>query len=305
MKRRLLITGIVVLLLTAMMTVIWLILEWPSPNLVLKYGFPPTGGPTGRTLTTEGVEFVEIGPGCFLMGSDSNGEPGDFLGGLCYPFGLPWGDQPNPSNEMPVHWVDFRRGFWIARTEVTNAQYGRFKPGHDRGPMTRDDLHPAAYVSWEDAKRYCTWLSDRSGRSIRLPSEAEWECACRAGTSGEFCVGDDASRLGEVANCNDDGPSPRGADIVASRRPNPWGLFDLHGNVWEWCADVHHCDYRGAPSDGQAWIAGPCTSDRVKRGGFWSSSAENCRSAARSRLSPFSIQPHVGIRPAFTLPEKE
>ena len=130
--KRLLIIALAALLLAGILVVAWTVAGLPPVRMVVRYGFDYGPEPTGRTLTVEGVEFVEIGPGCFLMGSDLNGEPGDFLGGLCYPFGLPWGEQPEPSDEMPVHWVEFSRGFWVAKTEVTNEQYEAFDPKHKR-----------------------------------------------------------------------------------------------------------------------------------------------------------------------------
>jgi len=120
MKRMILIL-LVLLLLSGIGVVTWTVAGLPPVRMVWRYGFSYGPEPTDRTLTVEGVEFVEIGPGCFLMGSENEAEGGDLLGRWCARFGLPWGDQPQPSDEMPVHWVEFPRGFFIARTEVTNA----------------------------------------------------------------------------------------------------------------------------------------------------------------------------------------
>jgi len=111
----------VLLLLAGLGIIAWTVAGLPPVRMVWHYGFSYGPEPTGRTLTVEGVEFVEIGPGCFQMGSEKNAEGGDWLGKLCARLGLPWGDHPKPSWEMPVHWVEFPRGLWIARTEVTNA----------------------------------------------------------------------------------------------------------------------------------------------------------------------------------------
>jgi formylglycine-generating enzyme required for sulfatase activity len=236
------------------------------------------------------------------MGSNLGAEGGDFLGRWCARFGLPWGDPPKPSVEMPVHWVEFPRGFFIADMEVTNAQYEVFDPKHERSKYSTGDRDPVVEVSWEDARKYCAWLSEESGQAIRLPSESEWECACRAGSKREFCFGDDEKRLGEYAwyAANSDGK----AHAVGTRRANAWGLHDLHGNVWEWCEDTYHENYEGAPADGTAWTEGgeevePGTPLRVFRGGIWDFWAVYCRSANRGGDHPRSRFRFLGFRPAF------
>jgi formylglycine-generating enzyme required for sulfatase activity len=206
---------------------------------------------------------------------------------------------------MPVHWVEFRRGFWIAATEITNAQYERFDSKHERSEYSQGDDTPIAEVSWEDAKKYCAWLSENSGRPIRLPSEAEWECTCRAGSDDEFTFGDAEARLSEYAWYDE--ISGR-AHAVATKRPNRWGLSDLHGNIWEWCEDTYHGSYKDAPADGSAWTEGgvewePGTPRRVLRGGGWSRPSVGCRSAVRHGDHPaFSVW-ILGFRPAFSSPD--
>jgi len=110
-KKRTVLILATLLLLVGITTIVWEVNDWPPVRLILKYGFPPTGGPTGNVKTIEGIEFVELKPGYFRMGSKFNAKGGDWLGKLCAPLGLPWGKQPEPSDEMPVHWVEFRRGF--------------------------------------------------------------------------------------------------------------------------------------------------------------------------------------------------
>jgi len=121
MRKRIIISLIILALLGFILTVVWKIADWPPPGMILRYGLTPGCEPTGETMTIEGVDFVEIGPGCFRMGSTHRAKGGNVLGKVCAVVGLPWGDQPEPSREMPVHWVEFRRGFWIAKYEVTNA----------------------------------------------------------------------------------------------------------------------------------------------------------------------------------------
>ena len=153
-----------------------------------------------------------------------------------------------------------------------------------------------ADVSWEDAKKYCAWLAAKARRPIRLPSEAEWECACRAGGDGEFTFGDDEEKLSEYAwyDENSDGR----AHEVATKRPNRWGLFDLHGNVVEWCEDTWHDSYHDAPGDGSAWVYEGSPS-RVIRGGSFDYSAEDCRSADRNWSPLGGRYEGLGFRPAF------
>jgi formylglycine-generating enzyme required for sulfatase activity len=281
---------------------VWTLAELPPVSMVLRYGFSYGPEPTGKVETYEGVAFVEIGPGCFRMGSEKNALGEDLLGQLCARFNLPWGEQPKPSDEMPVHWVEFPRGFFIAMMEVTKAQYEVFKKEHKRGKYSPVDRDPVVEVSWEDAKKYCAWLSEKSGQAIRLPSESEWECACRAGSKREFCFGDDEKRLGAHAwyDANSDGY----AHEVGTRRANAWGLYDFHGNVWEWCEDIHHDSYAGAPADGTAWTAGgeewePDTPRRVIRGGGFDYPAEFCRTAGRGWNHPGGRDGYLGFRPAF------
>jgi len=155
-------------------------------------------------------------------------------------------------------------------------------------------------VSWEDAKAYCAWLAGKCRRPIRLPSEAEWECACRARGDGEFTFGDDEETLSEYGWIEDRWES--GAKAVGTRWPNRWGLRDLHGNVWEWCEDTWHESYDGAPADGSPWVD-TSTDGHVVRGGCWFDTAVECRSAARNWYVPTFRIWDIGFRPAFVLTE--
>jgi formylglycine-generating enzyme required for sulfatase activity len=276
--------------------IVWTAADLPPVGLVVRHGFPPAGGPTGREITIEGVRFVEIGAGYFRMGSWSQCDRGDLPGRICARFKLPWGKQPGPQgNEAPVHWVRIARPYWLSVTEVTNSQYARFDPEYERSECSPGDHHPVVEVSQDDARRYCEWLSGRGPLAVRLPSEAEWEYACRAGSTTEYCFGGDEAGLVEYAwfgaNAGD------GAGEVGTLRANRWGLFDLHGNVWEWCGDRWHDDYQGAPDDGTAWVEGAAPF-RVFRGGGWRWPAVFCRSAGRVGLLPVGRWDSLGFRPA-------
>jgi formylglycine-generating enzyme required for sulfatase activity len=198
------------------------------------------------------VVFVEIPTGTFMMGS-----PADEVGR--------W------QHEGPQHQVNVP-AFQMARTETTNVQFRDFRPEH----QGQDDL-PAMGVTWDEARAFC----ERYG--WRLPTEAEWEYAARAGTQTRWPFGDDERKLGEYAwySGNNRGqPQP-----VGRKAPNPWGLFDMHGNVFEWVQDCYHDNYDKAPTDGSAWETDKCSS-RVARGGSFDRAPERLRSAVRATDSP-------------------
>ncbi|MHC5011277.1 MAG: formylglycine-generating enzyme family protein, partial [Planctomycetota bacterium] len=210
--------------------------------------------------------------------------------------------------------------FYLAVTEVTNAQYRRFKTYHDsggwQGTSLDGDDQPAVMVSHEDAMAFLRWLSEREGgAAYRLPSEAEWEYACRAGTTTRYWSGDneeDLERVGWYFR-NSGGrrlPLTTEWDVskvfgewacrshaVGEKAANPWGLHDVHGNVSEWCEDTWHDSYEEAPEDGSAWVDGG-SGHRVERGGSWPYAARAARSASRDRRDPRSRYDDLGFRPA-------
>jgi formylglycine-generating enzyme required for sulfatase activity len=262
--------------------------------------FAPACAPTGRTKIVQGIEFVEIGPGWFLMGSNANGELPDLLGRACGPLDLPWADPGRLSDEMPVHRVTFPRGFWIAKCEITNEQFERFDPDHPRTEYSPGDHDPVVIVSWDNATAYCSWVAEKAGLSVRLPTEAEWEAACRGGNRSEYCFGDDETVVGEYAWTREN--SSNRAHEVGTKKANAWGLHDLHGNVWEWVEDTWHPTYEAAPTDGSAWIAGgvPAGSPlRVFRGGGWEEYPLNCRSSFRVGGAPTLRHVDLGFRPVM------
>jgi formylglycine-generating enzyme required for sulfatase activity len=195
-----------------------------------------------------------------------------------------------------VHWVEFQRGFWMAKTEVTNEEYEAFAPELKRTSLSPEDRDPVVKISWRDARKYCTWLSKRTGLPIRLPSESEWECACRAGSRREFTFGNDATLLARYAwyEANSDGHAHQVGTLPANR----WGFHDLHGNVREWCEDTWHESYENAPADGTAWTEGD-SPHCVGRGGAWDFTAEESRSAARFWYHTWLGIRVIGFRPAF------
>jgi formylglycine-generating enzyme required for sulfatase activity len=231
------------------------------------------------------------------MGSDHLAEGGDWLGRICEPIGLPWGTPPKPSNEMPVHWVEFRRGFWIAKTEITNEQYERFEPNHDRGDYSDGDREPVVGVTWGESEGYCQWLAERSARPVRLPSESEWECACRAGSQTEYCFGDDSSRLADYAWFSEN--SAERLHEVATRKPNRWGIHDMHGNARERCDDFWHDSLAATPPDGTAYRSGELPVRAIRGFGAFAA-AWDCRSATRAGFFDGRAF-ETGFRPAFSI----
>ena len=175
-----------------------------------------------------------------------------------------------------------------------------------------EEDQPVVCVSWNDARRYIEWLNEETGGGYRLPSESEWEYAVRAGSVSRYHFGDDESELCRYGNVVDTTRLPNGGSwtnkancsdgavypvAVGSYRPNPFGLYDMHGNVWEWVADCWHEDYEGAPTDGSAWTTGCDGGERaVVRGGSWSYGPRYLRAANRNWGRPSHSRINTGFR---------
>ena len=230
----------------------------------------------------ETMEFVWIEPGRFEMGSPSS-ESGRY------------------DDEGPRHWVTIGEGFWLGQTEVTQGQY-RAVMGKNPSSFKGSDMLPVEQVSWNDAKSFCERVSRETGLRVRLPSESEWEFACRAGTTTAFNTGstintDQANYNGNWTYGNGRKGVYREKTVpVGSFKPNAWGLYDMPGNVWEWCEDVWHDSYQGAPTDGSAWTRGVDQGRRVLRGGSWLDYPRFCRSAFRGRYTPVNAHFLNGFR---------
>ena len=190
------------------------------------------------------------------------------------------GDKFANDTERPSHKIYFSGGFALGRFPVTVAEYRRFRFNHAKNDI---DGLPVIHVSWQDAVDYCDWLSEQTGREYRLPSEAEWECACRAGSRTPFAFGNEITP--SLANYYYDEQGQRVGlgqrTLVGIYPANALGFYDLHGNVCEWVADVWHPDYHRAPSDGQPWINAGDKQRRVIRGGAWDYLPRLLRSAWR------------------------
>jgi formylglycine-generating enzyme required for sulfatase activity len=254
------------------------------------------------------MEFVPVPAGEYMMGSPAGEE-----------------------DEQPLRRVVFDRPYWMAKTEVTNRQFEQFRNSgqykfteyvleENEIEMPKGAEYPVCYVNWEEATDFCEWLTRKERRRGRLPegyeyalpTEAEWEYACRAGTTGPY-----AGRLDAMAWYSEN--SPERVSPVGLKDANSWGLFDMHGNVWEWCTDVWYASYTNAPVDGsqrgdaadeyevdqsmkdrpghQHRLYSP--DHRVVRGGCWSQPASACRSSNRYYHTPDFKLNYLGFRPVI------
>ena len=211
---------------------------------------------------------------------------------------FPMGSVDGDADEKPVRTVSVP-AFLMGRTEVTQGQWKAVMGSNPSRFKACGDTCPVEQVSWDDAQEFIRKLNAQTGQRYRLPSEAEWEYAARAGSRGKWSFWDSESQLGGhawfVANS---GTQTR---PVAGKLPNAWGLYDMHGNVWEWVQDVWHDNYSGAPTDGSVWSAGGDQARRVLRGGSWVSGPQDLRSAIRVGDSPGYRYIGTGFRIARTL----
>ena len=230
------------------------------------------GGGTGGAFTNAlGMKFVYVPPGTFIMGSPPY-EPGRY-------------------HDEIRHQVTLTHGFYMQTTPVTQGQWTAImgiNPSHfnDCG-----DNCPVEQISWNEVQKFIRRLNQRTGKSYRLPTESEWEYACRTGTRTRFFFGNSDSQLGLYAWYDEN--SGRTTHPVAQKQPNAWGLYDMYGNVWEWCSDWYG-DY---PSGSVTDPAGPASGDnRVIRGGSWNCDARYCRSAIRGGYGPGFRFYNLGFR---------
>ncbi|QPF75200.1 formylglycine-generating enzyme family protein [Roseateles sp. DAIF2] len=321
-------------------------MKWP--RLLAPLLLALTAGAQSQTIERNslGMAFVKIPAGEFLMGSEES----PAVLAAAYPQ-LPRERFENLADEGPVHRVRITKPFWLGRHEVTVGQFRRFLEASgyrpesiadgtggygwraDYDPATsrrgdafegrqpryswanpgfaQTDEHPVTNVTWHDAQALADWLSKTEGKRYRLPTEAEWEYACRAGTRGRYSSGDDPQSLLRAANVFDADSAahwPRWQDMalkgrdgfaftapVGSFAPNAWGLYDMHGNVWEWVADWHGDDYYAkSPLDDPQ---GPAEGGvKVRRGGSWHTWAFYARAAYRNWNDPSTRYTLVGIR---------
>lgn len=205
------------------------------------------------------------------------------------------GTNNGATDEKPVHRVSIKQPFALGKTEITQGEWKAVMGNSPSYFKNCGDTCPVEQVSWNDAKEFIQKLNVKTGRKYRLPSEAEWEYACRAGDPQEYCGGDKVDSLAWYYN--NGGGLPHSA---AQKQANAWGLFDMSGNVWEWVEDGYHDDYHGAPVDGSAWQGN--AAQRVIRGGAWNLIHELVRTTTRSSGAPVLRDYYYGFRVARTLP---
>jgi formylglycine-generating enzyme required for sulfatase activity len=252
---------------------------------------------------TLGMKFKLIPAGKFTMGS-----PQEEIDRCLKQFGQdPW-VKDNVPTEGPEHPVEITRPFYLGVTAVTVGQFRQFVDaegyqvgdGRWRNPgFDQTDQHPVVFVSWNNATEFCNWLSAKEGKEYRLPTEAEWEYCCRAGKAGSrYGFGDDEAQLENYAWYLQN--SGGGTHPVGKKKPNDWGLYEMHGNVWQWCQDNYDPDYyktspvKDPPGPGAG-------GERVCRGGAWDSPPLCCRSAFRQHGDP-GRRPQVGFRVLLVSP---
>ena len=243
-------------------------------------------------------EMVVLPQGKFMMGSGSS-EALELFNLLGIDV-----DQDLGLDEQPAHLVEINYLFALSADAVSFAEYDAFALATGRELPDDDDygrgITPVVNVSWHDAKAYVIWLSGQTGHSYRLPSEAEWEYAARAGTKSNYWWGDSI----EIGNANFIETPGSGPFPIGSLGRNPWGLSNMNGNVNEWVEDCYHASYVGAPSDGRAWVNDYTWTDdvddpiRVSRGGCWRSDADEVRAAYRDRAAADTSWSTTGFRVA-------
>ncbi len=204
------------------------------------------------------MEMVRIPSGRFALGSPPN-------------------EIGRRENESPISEVQVP-AFYMAKFAVTQEQWVAMMGINPA--MFRENLQaPVENISWLEAQDFCRKLAERSQHLYRLPSESEWEYACRAGTNMAYHFGDSPAQLADYAWFADN--ANKRSHPVGQKVPNSWGLYEMHGGVWEWCEDVWHDNFNGAPADGSAWVSDGYSSRRVRKGGSWSNEARLCRAASR------------------------
>jgi formylglycine-generating enzyme required for sulfatase activity len=258
----------------------------------------PIGSVLTFELTVNDAAGMQSNDSCVITVSVISSPINDLLDSMIYlPTGIfMMGSEDDEYDSTPVHQVSLQ-GFWIGATEVTQAQYKAVmgvNPSYFQAPSyPNSENRPVEMVSWDDAREFCAALSLVKGRTYTLPSEAQWEYACRAGTDTLYSFGNDDSLLGNYAwyvlnSCNQ-------THYVGTKLPNAWGLYDMQGNLSEWCLDSWHENYTGAPTDGSAWEPDAGT-DRVLRDGQYGFYASDLRLARRMYSHQYTACSGWGFR---------
>ena len=267
-----------------------------SPQIESKKEIPKADTDLPKTFQNSiGMEFVLIPAGSFEMGSGISPEE------VVRRYG---GKAEWYKNEYPQHSVEITKPFYLQKTEVTQGQWKKVMGDNPSRFKDCGDDCPVEQVSWNDTKKFIKKLNDLEGTDkYRLPTEAEWEYAARAGATVVYSFGDDAGQLGEYVWFYENSNSQ--THPVGGKKPNSWRLYDMLGNVWEWVEDDWHDTYnpivqgvvyRNAPAYGHAWIDEPRGVHRVIRGGSWRHVSRFCRPATRDKYTPDNRNYYIGFR---------
>lgn len=221
--------------------------------------------------------YIQLPRGTFLMGTDDKNVR----------------DREKPRHEVTIDY-DIAISKYLVTVEdcMLYAQATGVEIPEEKLEHLGVDV-PLRRVRWTEAVAYAKWKSEREGKTYRLPTEAEWEYACRAGSQGKFCCGNDEHELVDYAWYVDNADGM--THDVGSKKPNVWGLYDMHGNVWEWCLDRYADDYRSTPIDGSRCRL-PSDKGRVLRGGSYNSDADKCSCASRINLGSSGKNYFIGFR---------
>lgn len=254
----------------------------------------PKAGEIQSVYVSGGVmlDMVWIPPGNYMMGGSQSEEETARIDDTSDAF---------IRVERPQHMVVLEKGFWLGKHEVTQEQWSAVMG--DNPSCFKATKNPVERVSWDECQKFVYKLNSRvPGGGFRLPSEAEWEYACRAGTTTPYHFGETATS----DQMNFDGTRPYGGGAMGVHRDtttpvgifpaNAWGLHDMHGNVAEWCEDDWHEEYHFSPRNGDAWVDTPRGKERVYRGGSWGNCVDWCRSAYRNSTAPYEERNGIGLR---------
>jgi formylglycine-generating enzyme required for sulfatase activity len=235
---------------------------------------------SGNSETSEAFTSYSTGMELILVPADE------------FEIGSPSEEKDRFDYECSAHKVMIKNSFYMGKYPVSQKQWKKImgkNPSHFKG-----EDRPVEMVSWNEVQKFVKKLNEKEGTDkYRLPSEAEWEYACRAGSKTKYYFGNEGSKLNEYAWYAENSGSQ--THPIGQKKPNSWSLYDMHGNVWEWVQDKWHENYKNSPADGSAWEDENC-SYRVSRGGSWFCDAELCRSTSRFKRDPEKHISNVGFR---------
>jgi formylglycine-generating enzyme required for sulfatase activity len=317
--------GVLAILLSASLLVNYLLTHSAGSGAAIKLADPPRSVPAVQkaALTFKHCdvcpEMVELPPGEFMMGAPANERGRSQVEGLprhvviAKRFALGKFEVTIEQFEAFVSDTGLAVGNTCRRFDAETLRWGPVDASFRQPGFDVEASHPVVCVSWHEAQAYAAWLGRRTGKPYRLPSESEWEYAARAGTTTSYSFGNDESELCQYARFADlgsrlawrggcrSGSAAYGPFPVGKLKPNPWGLFDMHGNAWEWVADCWTANWRETPTDGSVYTRPGGCEVGVIRGGGWPTPYSKLRSGHRDQVVASSHLYHTGFRVALSL----